>query len=295
MLLIDGKKPQEITLPHDYPKNIVFELVESSRGRRMTANGIKQANSTHLIPLKYNLIDPKTGQAMEILFSSNGIIQRDGQGNVNPFYEPEPFSISGDVLKNKTKDAGLIYALIHSPYCENNPKYQDGFEHELKPVFRIKNLKNKSAEKTSVFARISEALGYITNQDKLDNRKVAKLYKAGGYSDAGILIENEEYDTMRAKLAEVASKDPESFFKIFEDGLADTRLTIQDALEKGVIAYSDKGFTWGATKGAHNNPTILKVAKGKSQTEAVESLIDFLRLKDDSGVFEEIKKELGGK
>jgi len=294
MLLIDGKKPTEITIPSEFPKTIIFELVEPARGRRITANGTKKVNSTYLIPLKYLLNDPETGQSKEILYSANGLIQRDGFGNILPSYEPEPFKMNGEVVLQKKEDAGLVYSLIHSIYCESNPVYKNGQEYKLKPIFRVKNLKNNNKAELSNFKRMGEAMTIIFDEARLDKYKVAKLYKAWGQSDAEILIGNEEYDTMRKLLAELASKDPNKFFAIFEDGLADTRSVINDALANKVLNLKDGTFTWGADTNK-NAPKIFSAPKGKEQTEAIELFINHLRLKDDTGIFDEIKKLLGKK
>lgn len=294
MLLIDGKKPTEIIVPSEFPKVIIFELVEPARGRRITANGTKKVNSTYLIPLKYLLNDPETGQSKEILYSANGLVQRDGFGNILPSYEPEPFKMNGDVVLKKKEDAGLVYALIHSIYCESNPVYKGDQASRLKPIFRVKNMKNNNQAELSNFRRMAEAMTIISDEVKLTKEKVAKLYKAWGQSDAETLLINEEYDTMRKLLAELASKDPNKFFAIFEDGLADTRATINDALEAKIINLKDGAFTWGA-EANKNTPKIFSAPKGKEQGEAIELFINHLRLKDDTGVFDEIKKLLGKK
>lgn len=297
MLLIDGAKPKEITLPHNIPNTVVFELIDTAKGKRRLANGgTKQINSTYLIPMKYSIVDPSTGDTTEIIYSGtrqipfqNGVVQSN--------FEPEPLAISGDIVKSKVKDKEIIFAMLNSVYCEDNPKYTNAKDKlDLKPIFRVKNLKNASVSKNDNFKRVSEALSYITNEDKITNVKVAKLYKAGGYTDADILIDNEEFSVMRAILTELATKDVEKFFKIFEDGLSDVRVTIQDAVKGEVIAYVDgKGWVWKTTKGAHNKPLICNVPRGKELKDAVEILINFLKLKDETGVYEEIKKELSEK
>ena len=107
---------------------------------------------------------------------------------------------------------------------------------------------------------------------------MAKLYKAWGQSDAETLyFINEEYDTMRKLLTELASKDPNKFFAIFEDGLADTRATINDALEAKIINLKDGAFTWGA-EANKNTPKsfFFQCAKGKEQGEAIELFIKLL-------------------
>lgn len=296
MLLIDGAK-KEFDLPHNIPNTVVFELIDTAKGRRRTANGaIKQINSTYLIPMKYNILDPTTGVTTEVIYSEkrqipfqNGVVQSN--------FEPEPLAISGDIVKSKVKDREMIYAMLNSIYCEDNPKYANVKDKsDLKPIYRVKNLKNASVTKNDTFKRVSEALSYITNEDKITNVKVGKLYKAGGYTDADILIDNEEFSVMRATLTELATKDVEKFFKIFEDGLSDVRVTIQDAVKGDIIAYVDgKGWVWKTTKGAHNKPLICNVPRGKELKDAVEILINFLKLKDETGVYEEIKKELSEK
>lgn len=293
MLLIDGQKPQDIVLPLDLPKTIVFELTENHRCYRRTANGLKSVEANIILPMKYTVIDPKKGQAEEVIFASNGLVQREGNGHVSPSFYPPAYVMKGDIVLNRDKDKGLVYALLNSVFCENNPRFKDGFEGDLRPIYRIKNFK-KDNKKSQMFSRIGVALSIITDRDKLNDEKIAKLYKASGFSDAVILIENKEFDVMRDVLSELASKDPEKFFAIYEDGLADVRSTIQDALTKKVIAFTPKGFVWGEgiTK---NVPLIFASPKGLEQTQAVEKLINFLRLKDDSGVYDEIKKELGKK
>lgn len=295
MLLVNGEKPKEIMLPETLGKTVIIELVDSAKGHRRTANGMVKTNSTYLIPMKYNVVDPQTGVTTEIVFSGNRPIPFEG-GHVKAGYDPEAFSISGDIVFNKKKDAEKIYALIHSIHCADNPKYSEEFATELKPIYRIKNLKNESKAKNANASRVSEALLIITNREKITDSKIAKLYKAGGFSDAELLIGNEEFENMRATLTDIAMKEPDKFFKIFEDGLSDTRVTIHDAITHGIINYVDgKGFTWGKTINAHNKPLICSIPRGKELKEAVEIFINFLKLKDDTGVFEELKKELDEK
>jgi hypothetical protein len=52
---------------------------------------------------------------------------------------------------------------------------------------------------------------------------------------------------------------------------------------------------WGTTQKSYNQPLICKIPNGKDDKEAVEVLINFLKFKDDTGVFAEIKKEVDAK
>lgn len=291
MLLIDGKKPQTINLPSDLPKTVIFELVESSKGRRKTDRGYVPKNSNYLIPMRYSITDPETGQTVEVVYSGNKTIPFE-HGYIPSSFQPDAVVINGEIVADKTRDAELIYALLNSVFCEDNPKYQQ-FPHLLKPTYRIKNLKNTSKGKLDRGKMIADALGYLTDKEKFDDRKVTKVYKAAGYADADILIGNESFDVMRSVLQEMAIQRPEDFFKVFEDGLSDVRVIIEDALINNIIALNDKGFVWGQTGTAKNVPMICKIPKGKEKREAVEILINFLKFKDDSGVYDEIKKELG--
>lgn len=290
-LLIDGQKPKEIFLPLELPKNVVFELLPQSTGRRILEGGkIKPTNSEFMIPMRYTVGDPNTGNTNEVIYSGSKPIQYEA-GHVKSSFEPEPFVISGDVVKDKKKDAEFIYAMINSIYCADNPRYKNHTD-DLKPIFRVKNLAKTSKDENLKAAKLAEALGLITNPEKVDDAKVGRLYKAAAYADAHILIENQEFDNMRNKLIKLAQNDVEKFFAIYEDGLADVRIKLQDALDKGVISYSDKGFVWGKTSEAKKDNMIFKIPKGKEFKEAVELFINFLKLKDESGVYDEIKREL---
>lgn len=292
MLLVDGLKKQA-ELPSNLPKKVVFELVNQYKGRRLTPSGFKPANSTFGIPMRYHITNPNTGVSVEIIYSENQVPFVNG--HVNPSFQPEVFSIKGEIIKDREKDAELIYALINSKYCADNPMYKGKYDHELKPIFRIKNFATENKKELERGQLVAKAMSIITDSSKVDEAKLCKLYRAGGYQDAELAVANEDYAHMRAVLQKLAMERPQDFFAIFEDGLADVRVLISDAIKHGVIVRNAKGYVWGTTQKSYNQPLICKIPNGKDDKEAVEVLINFLKFKDDTGVFAEIKKEVDAK
>ena len=113
------------------------------------------------------------------------------------------------------------------------------------------------------------------------------LYQNLGKTDYVELMEQKEYDAIKAPIFALCESDPEKIVEMLKSASLDVAATVSQALKVGIIKFDKIGYYWGKT-----GKKIWSIPSGKSEEEGFDLFVNFLRLEDKSAAtYNQIKKE----
>lgn len=310
MLLINGK-PVEDNFLHEIAekqgkkiedflldKPATFRLQDSfwtikhqreMKSGKMTTR--KLVSPEFSIDATYDWFNPLTGMTAKLTYTT--AYQPDERGhNRNPISQ---VSFEYGFITVDKEQTDLYFWLNNHQLNQTNPKYLENANTRPPKPFLFKEVlpdrenqamvdhETEVAELTLMFTS-PKYKGYVNDE------AIKTLAKAYGI---GSLVGKGRKDIEKFMLPFV-KQSPKKVKDDITSAAIEIRAVLSDATEYGVIKYDAPYFKWTELKGKKvvNNGIICSVAVGH---EPIDFFVNFMREKDNSGVYQQIKKDLEAK
>ena len=310
MLLLDGKPVSEDFLAKyaevkkipfadlQLKKPTTFKLSDSFfrviRQREMTSGKSVERTMVsphHAIEATMKWYNPFTGMTQMLTYVTNFIPNKDGTN----LSEVEPIVFEYGFITVLQEQNDLYFMLNNHPLCQTNPKYKDENNRPNKPFMFREILPNAESrvlvDHETLVAKLTlkitdpQTKGYV-NEEAL--RYLAKSY---GY---GSTVGKGRTDVEKFLLSYI-KKNPSQVENDLTSAATEVRAVLSDAIAYNVITFDLPYAKWvDTTKGKRtvNNGIICQIPNG---LEPIDYFVNFMREKDNTGVFNQLKKELEDK
>ncbi len=243
------------------------------------------------IDATYDWYNPMTGMTAKLTYTS--IYTPDERGyNKNPISQ---VSFEYGFITVDVHQTDLKFWLNGHPLNQTNPKYLDNESTRPPKPFLFRELlpdreNNALIDHEKLVASVTLMLtdsnykGYINNESI---KLLAKAYGIGSLADKG-------RKDIEKFLLKFVKQDPQKVLDDMRSSSIEIRSVLADAIEYGVIKHDAPHFKWTELKGKRvvNNGIICSVAVGQ---EPIDYFVNFMREQDNSGVYQQIKKDLEAK
>jgi len=266
--------------PKGKNKTVTFVLKNAQPLLRFTERGEKLISNGGTRPLSTSCIARIGGIDGELVYyESKGQVQ--GKGGMETNYEPKyVYFTAHELILNAEKNKSLFdYLCLHS---ENELRAEDFGKY---PSFKM--VDTAEPMKRSVVTRENKLKAYDMVRETWDKNKpkFKALYQNLGRTDYVELFNNKDYDALKAPIYDLCESNPSKVIQMLESAGLDVGATVTQALERGVLKVDKLGYYWKSGK------KIWGIPSGKSEEEGFDLFVNFLRLEDKSGAFDQIKKE----
>lgn len=243
------------------------------------------------IDATYDWYNPFIGAQSKLTYTNNYIPDNNGN-NKNPISQ---VTFEYGFLTVPQEDTYLYFWLLNHPLNQTNPKYLDN-EHtrpnkpflfrELLPDLESAMVVDNEQTIAQVTLRLTDPSykGYI-NDEAL--KHLAKAYGFGSVAGKG------RKDLVKFLMPQVKS-NPKKILDDINSSSIEIRAVLSDAIHYRVINMDVPFVKWVEIKGkrAINNGIIVQCPNGM---EPMDYFVNWMREKDNSNVYQQIKKELEDK
>ena len=279
-------------------KPTTFRLVESywRKVYQMEVNSNQMKERMFVAPefhieATYLYSNRQTGLTDNLTYVRNFIPDNSGH-NQNAI---EPIIFERGVLAVEEGQADLFFFLLNSPINKNNPKYANGLSKPSKPFQFTQILPDVEASDFLDYElAISKAvtmIGDATSKNYVNDEAAIALAKAYGY---GSMLNKGRKDINKF-LIEKAKKNPTKLISDLTSAATEIRAILSDAIAHGIIVQDLPYIKWtDLDKGKRkaNNGIITQVPSG---LDPLDHFVNWMRESDNSGVFNQLKKDLENK
>ena len=267
--------------PKGKNQTVTFVLKNAQPLLRFTERGEKLISNGGTRPLSTSCIAKIGGVDGELVYyESKGQIQ--GKGGMEVNYEPKyVYFTAHELIVNAEKNSSLFdYLCLNS---ENELRANDFGKY---PSFKM--VDTSEPMKRNVVTREEKLKAYDMVREAWDKNKpkFKALYQSLGKTDWVELSNIKDYDTIKAPVYDLCESDPKKVIRLLESASLDVGATVTQAMERGVLKADKLAYYWNKT-----GKKIWSIPGGKSEEEGFDLFVNFLRMEDKSGAFEQIKKE----
>lgn len=289
-----GKTLNDITLK----KTTTFKLSDSYfRKTRLKEMRSGKFEEKIFCPPSFNLEptylwqNPETGMTEKLTYTTNYLPGVDGvnMGEVFPV-EIEYGFITVDPTQND-----LYYWLNNHPDNQTNPEYVSGKLKPKKPFRFYEVMPDVEAIKFVDHERIvSKAILMFTDKDTkgwVNDEALMHLAKSYGYGNTA----NAGRKDLEKFMLKHVKQNPQKVLNDISSAATEVRSVIADAVTFGIIKFDLPYVKWvDLSKGKRtaNKGIICQISNG---LDSMDFFVEWLREKDNSGVFNQMKKELDDK
>ena len=307
MLLINGKPVQD-TFLKDYAavKKIDFEslLLEKPQTFKLSDSFFRKVHQREMktnrlvervrVSPQYNMeatidfFNPFTGMRDKLTYATQYIPDSNGKN----IAEIEPVSFVYGFLIVEKEQTDLFFWLNNHPLNQNNPKYLDENVRPNKPfAFRQILPDQENATFFDHEMAVAKVVTMLGDSRKVSDKTLKHLAKSYGF---GSTLDKGRKDLVAFVLRK-AKENPSRILNDLSSAKTEIRSIIADAEIYGIIKQDSPYWKWCDTakgKRSVNQGIICQVANG---LEPMDFFVDWIREKDNSGVFNQLKKELDDK
>ena len=244
------------------------------------------------IDATYQWYSPFTGMQVNLTYTKN--YQPDNNGvNRSPINQ---VSFEYGIVTVDKEESDLYFWLLNHPLNQTNPKYlEDENQRPPKPFLFRQLLPDREAnvfidhEKT-----VSKVILMITDptmKQYINDEALKHLAKSYGY---GSVLNSGRKDLEKFVIG-FAKKHPQKVLDDLTSAATEIRAVLADAEQYGVIKFDFPYVKWvDLSKGKRtvNNGIIVQCPSG---LDPMDFFVNWMREKDNSGVYNQLKKELDDK
>jgi len=298
MIEVNEQIDNEIFSGVNYPKGRLakFKRTNYQPLLKITENGVKEQRTASLsIPLQYTAKRHRNGQDEMVQIRFFDLKSESNfQGNKVVVYEPNAVHMEGEFLildMNKPRDKELFKVLKNHPLEKDNAASYGKI-----PMFEYYDPQADAKKANADKVRKAQAIALVYDDQKVNRGLAVKIHgflkdQHPEWTDSKYLATIEDYDSIRANLAEYAEKHPDEFNKLIADHNVGLRAEIKEAEELGVILNFDRQWLWNHTVKARNNKVITNVPAGEDDmTELVSFFVT--NKKDGAKALEGLRDEV---
>jgi len=279
-------------------KPTTFRLVESYWRKvvQLEGNSNQMRERTFVAPefhieATYLYSNKQTGLTENLTYVRNFVPDASGH-NSNAI---EPIIFERGICAVDEGQADLFFFLLNSPINKNNPKYADGKTKPYKPFQFTQILPDvEASDFVDYELAISKAVSMIGDpsyKHYVNDEAAIALAKSYGY---GSMLNKGRKDVNKF-LIEKAKKNPTKLISDLTSATTEVRAVLADAIAHGIIVQDLPYIKWtDLDKGKRkaNNGIITQVPSG---LDPLDHFTYWMRENDNSGVFNQLKKELENK
>lgn len=310
MLLLDGKPVSEDFLKNyaeakkipfsemQLKKPTTFKLSDSFfrvvRQREMTSGKSVERTMVsphHAIEATMKWYNPFTGMTQMLSYVTNFIPNKDGS-NLSEI-EPVVFEYGFITVLQEQND--LYFFLNNHPLNQTNPKYKDENNRPSKPFMFREILPNAESrvlvDHETLVAKLTLKITDPSTKGYVNEEALRYLAKSYGY---GSTVGKGRTDVEKFLLSYI-KKNPAKVESDLTSASTEVMAILSDAIAYNVITYDAPYYKWSdLSKGKRtvNNGIICQVTSG---LEPIDYFVNYMREKDSTGIFNQLKKELEDK
>jgi hypothetical protein len=228
-----------------------------------------------MIPLSFYAaidLDPQAHNATQqhVRFFKTKTIQGQGPTAITVYTGDDLFIRGAGATIDVTTPEGLqIYrVMMVSPFNKTNAKRYG----QRNPLFELEEPEKFRAEQNKKTINRNKAIGLAFNKDEVPDSLAIQIHREISNSflttsNTDVLVEAENWETLRNDLSLYASAHPDKFEALVNDANVGTRGLIKEALEKGVLTKDKSRWYWGTTKGVKNKKDFCIIAVGQDPVQ----------------------------
>jgi hypothetical protein len=310
MLLLNGKPVEDDFLERtckalelkvsDFriTKTKKFRLTEAFfrkiRQREMKSNRFEErilvAPEYHIEPtVKWT--NPLTGMTDLLTYTTNYLPDVNGRNTA----AVEPVTFEYGWLTVNEGQADLYFFLVSHELNKTNPRYKNPSVKPRKPFTFTEALPDLEANDFVEYEKnVALVITMLTDKDHkkyVNDAAVVELAKSYGFGD----VSGKGRNDINKFLITYAKKNPNKLLDDLTSAATEIRAILADAITFGVIDFDLPYVRWrDISKGKRsvNHGIIYQVPNG---LDPMDSFVTWMREKDNSGVFNQLKKELEDK
>ena len=255
-----------------------------------TQERILVAPEYHIEP-SIKWVNPTTGMTDILTYTTNFLPDQNGRNQA--YVEPITFEYGWLTVLSGQND--LYFILNQHTLNKTNPKYADPSQKPNKPFTFTEVLPDKEANDFVDYERkVASIITILTDKDHrkyVNDEAVTSLAKSYGFGS----VQGKGRNDVNKFLIEHAKKTPDKLLTDLTSATTEIRAVLSDAIAYGIIKKDLPYIKWvNLEKGKRtvNNGIICQVASG---LEPMDYFVNWMREKDNSGVYNQLKKELDEK
>ncbi len=267
--------------PKGKNKAVTFVLSNAQPLLRFTERGEKLLEKGGTRPLSTSCIARIGGIDGELTYyeSKTNIQSKNGtEANYEPKYL---YFYQHEVTVNAEKNESLFDYL-----CLNSDNLLNAEKFGKYPIFKMVDTAEPGKRNVSKVNEKLKAYDMVREAWDKNKPKVKALYQNLGRTDWVELMDQKDYDAIKAPIFDLCESNPAKVINLLESASLDVAATVTQALERTVLKNDKIGYYWGKS-----GKKIWSIPGGKSEEEGFDLFVNFLRNEDRSGIFDQVKKE----
>jgi hypothetical protein len=304
---INGERQEPYLNLRGVKRRVTFKVATAPLRAKTEEGYVEKPLASLSIPSTYTRMNQSGGHDV-IRYYKNKTPNTGKYGELSYNYTPDFIEIeNGEKIVDTKLEPDLYWWFLNNPDTEGNPIYDVETNQNAKaflegrrsPFLFVETDRNKAKTNAKAFNKdveVAKCITLISDEDQLNNKNAVALYRAYGYPDADELLELEDYTSIRKALTEQAKVDPKLFNTKMENAALFLEANVNDAVQKGIIAYDQtgdfNGWMWAETSEPKKNKKICPI-EAHQYEERLPLLIEFLRTNEKGiKIAQGIKEEL---